>query len=180
VGDCLREVHTPDVRNDLLRLLTRLPGAAPRTLRAFVTGTLAAALLVGCYGTTVPSYNPGDASQLVAAVTRRGVTVTATVSGDSACPDPELTGNALHLTVTDPAASVPRDVYVYIFRQKTWDASKAQVDACQAAYGSAHPGATIERLDIPIYRVLGADWSPGLRAAIQAAVTEASQAGTPP
>jgi hypothetical protein len=180
VGDYLKEVHTPVVRNRLLRPLTRLPRTATRTLRAVVIGALAAALLAGCYGTTVPSYNPGDVSQLVAAVTRRGLTVTATVSGDSACPDPGLTGNALHLTVTDPAASVPRDVYIYIFRQKTWDASKAQVDACQAAYARAHPEATLERLDIPIYRVLGADWSPGLRSAIEAAIVEASQAGTPP
>jgi hypothetical protein len=149
-------------------------------LTALAAAVLAITLVSGCYGTTVPSYNPGDASQLVAAVTRRGITVTATVSGDSACPDPGLTGNGLHLTVTDPATTQPRDVFIYVFRQKTWDASKAQVDACQTAYGAARAGATVERLDIPIYRVLGADWSPQLKAAIEAAVTEASQAGTPP
>lgn len=135
--------------------------------------------LAGCYGTAVPSFHPGDASQLVAAVTRRGVTVTATVSGDSACSDPGLTGNALHLTVTDPTTGVPRDVYVYVFRAKTWDASKAQVDACQQAYAAAHPGATLERLDIPVYRVLGADWSLDLRRLINDAITEASNAGAP-
>lgn len=148
-------------------------------MRTLLLCGLAVLILASCYGATAASYNPGDASQLIAEVTRRGVTVTATVSGDSACPDPGLTNNALHLTVTDPAVNAPRDVYIYVFRAKTWDASKAQVDACQQSYAASHPGATIERLDIPIYRVLGADWSAQLKPAIVAAITEASQAGAP-
>lgn len=134
----------------------------------------------GCYGSAVSSYNPGDASQLVQDVTRRGVTITATVSGDSACSDPGLTNNALHLSVTDPADGQPREVYIYVFREKTWPGSAAQIDACQQTYAQANPGADIARLDIPIYRVLGANWSVHLRDLITSAITEASEAGTPP
>ena len=141
---------------------------------------LAVSLLAGCYGNTVPSYNPADASTLVQDVTRRGVTITATVGGDSACADPSLTNNALHLRVTDPGSGQARDVYVYTFSAKKWDAGKAPVDACQQAYAQAHPAARIVRLDIPIYRVLGADWSSQLQDLVTSAVTEASQAGEPP
>jgi hypothetical protein len=151
-----------------------------RTLKSVALAALATVAIAGCYGSAVSSYNPGDASQLVQDVTRRGITILTTVSGDSACADPDLTNNALHLNVTDPSDGLPRDVYIYVFRAKTWDASAAQIDACQQVYAGAHPGANIERLDIPIYRVLGADWSSELDTLITAAVTEAAQAGTPP
>ena len=136
-------------------------------------------LLSGCYGSATASYNPGDASQLVEGVTRRGVTITATVSGDSGCQDPSLVNNALHLSVTDPGTSQPRDVYIYSFREKTYDASKAAFDACAAAYQAAHSGATLDRLDIPVYRAIGVDWSAQLNDAIRSALQEAANAGTP-
>jgi hypothetical protein len=139
----------------------------------------AAVCVAGCYGSGVPSYNPADASTLVQDITRRGVTITATVSGDSACADPSLTNNALHLSVRDPANGQPRDVYIYTFSPKTWDRNKAPLDACQQVFAAAHAGARIVRLDIPVYRVLGADWSSQLNDLITSAVTEASQSGVP-
>jgi hypothetical protein len=146
--------------------------------KLLIACAVAALAAAGCYGSTEPSYRPGDASQLVQAVTRRGVTVAATVSGDSACPaDASLTNNALHLTVSDPTGGMPRDAYVYVFREKTWDASRAQIDQCQAEYAAAHPDQAVNRLDIPIYRVLGAGWSPALTEVLTAAVTEASHSG---
>ena len=39
----------------------------------------------------------------------------------------------------------------------------AEVDACQAEYAAAHPGSIVTRLDIPTFRVFGADWSPRAR-----------------
>src|SRR3954471_15116511 len=85
-------------------------------------------LAVACGGSTAPTANPGLSSQLVGAIARR-VTVSAVVSGDSACADPGLVPNALHLTVVDPTSQSPRDVYVYSFRAKSWDAGAAAVDA---------------------------------------------------
>jgi hypothetical protein len=138
----------------------------------------ASVLLAGCYSSATASYQPGDASQLVLEVTRRGASVVTTVSGDTGCSDQGLTDNALHLTVTTPADPTPRDVYIFTFRSTRWDGSAASIDACQAAYAQAHPGAHVTRLDIAPYRAFGADWSPTLSATITAALTEASNLGT--
>ena len=155
------------------------PGVHTCRVRTRLLLAAAAVFLGGCYGSTGPTYNPAETSTLVQDITRRAVTITATVSGDSACADPSLTDNALHLTVRDPAGGQSRDIYIYRFNPKTWDASKVTVDACQQAYTQARPGAQIVRLDIPVYRVLGADWSAQLNSLITAAVTEASQSGDP-
>jgi hypothetical protein len=99
------------------------------------------------------------------------------VSGDSACSDPSLVPNALHVTVVDPASEAPRDVYVYSFRAKSWDASQATVDACQQAYAAG--GTDVDRLDLLPYRLIGRGWSATLREDLSAALDEARQAGTP-
>jgi hypothetical protein len=132
----------------------------------------------GCYSSATASFHPGDASQLVQEVTRRGASVTATVSGDTGCSDSTLTDNALHLTVKMLDDSQPRDVYIFTFRSTRFDASAAAIDACQAAFASAHPGTKPTRLDIAPYRAFGADWSPSLSQTITAALTEASNLGT--
>ena len=134
------------------------------------------ALAGACGGSTTPTANPGLSSQLVGAIARR-VTVSAVVSGDSACPDPSLIPNALHLTVVDPSSESPRDVYVYSFRAKSWDASAAPVDACQRVYAAG--ASDIHRLDLLPYRLIGRGWSPTLSDDLSAAIDEASQAGTP-
>ena len=145
---------------------------------------LAAALaapvvLASCYSFATPSYHPGEGRDLVAAIVRHGVTVDATVPGDSACDDPGLVANAMRLAVTDPGDGADRDVWLYSFRERSWTAGEASVDACQAAFEAAHPGATMTRLDIPVYRAFGADWSADLTAALEAAISEAADAGAP-
>jgi hypothetical protein len=135
-------------------------------------------VLAGCYSSATASFHPGDASQLVQAITRRGVTVTATVSGDTGCSDASLTDNALHLTIAAPGDTTPRDVYIFTFRSTRFDASAAPIDTCQAAYAQAHPGMSVRRLDIAPYRAFGADWSQSLSATITAALTEAANLGT--
>jgi hypothetical protein len=130
----------------------------------------------GACGSSPPTANPGLSSQLVGAIARR-MAVSSVVSGDSACPDPSLVSNALHITVVDPSAEAPRDVYVYSFRAKSWDASKAPVDACQEAYAAG--GSDVNRLDLLPYRLIGRDWSQTLSEDLSAALDEASQSGTP-
>ncbi len=137
-----------------------------------------ATLLAGCYNLAQPSFHPGNARQLLTAIARRGVEARAMV-GDSACQDPSLIENAIHLTTTVASDPVPRDVWIYAFRAKGWDATKAAVDACQAEYATANAGATITRLDIPVYRAFGADWSQELTAAVTDGLTEASTMGLP-
>jgi hypothetical protein len=138
---------------------------------------IATILLAGCYSSATASFHPGDASQLVQQITRRGASVTQTVSGDPGCSDNTLTDNALHLTIKAPDDSVARDVYIFTFRSTKFDDSAAPIDACQAAYAQTHAGTSIKRLDIAPYRAFGADWSPTLSATITAALTEASNLG---
>lgn len=99
--------------------------------------------------------------------------------GDSACSDRGLVGNAIHLRATVASDPEERDVWIYAFRPRGWESTQAPVDACQAEYAAAHPGATITRIDIPIYRAFGADWSEELEQAVRDGLTEASTMGLP-
>ena len=121
-------------------------------------------------------YVEGAAFVLVGAIARR-MTVSSVVSGDSACPDPSLVPNALHITVVDPSIQATREVYVYSFRAKSWDVSQAAVDACQQVYAAG--GSDVDRLDLLPYRLIGRGWSQTMNEDLSAALDEASQAGTP-
>jgi hypothetical protein len=136
-------------------------------------------MLVGCYNFATPSYHPGDAQQVLSAISRRGVSVQQSTAGESACEDRGLIPNSLHLRGSVAADPAPRDIWIYTFREKSWTGSQAVVDACQAVYQAANPAAVITRIDIPTYRAFGADWSPELAESIQGALTEAAQAGEP-
>lgn len=152
-----------------------MPGVRRRSLALLV----APLVVASCYNFATPSYHPGEARDLVTAVARHGVTIGNAIPGDSACDDAGLVPNAMHLAVTDPADGAARDVWIYSFRERYWDASEAQVDACQAAFEGAHPGVTVTRVDIPLYRAFGAEWSDELERDLRAGLSEAAQAGEP-
>ena len=142
---------------------------------------LAAPLVLGaCYNLATPSFHPGDARQVLSAISRRGVDITTTTAGDSACPDPGLVPNSMHLVASVASDPTPRDVWIYTFREKYWTASQAAVDACQAAYQAANPGAVITRIDIPTYRAFGADWSTDLTESVRGGLKEAADEGEQP
>lgn len=152
----------------------------PRDLCAAVAALIAAPIvLASCYSFATPSYHPGEGRDLVTSVARHGVIVGSVIPGESACDDAGLIANAMRLDVTDPHDGGDREIWIYSFRERSWGTSKAPVDACQAAFELAHPEASVTRLDIPLYRVFGADWSPELRRALGAALAEAAQAGVP-
>ena len=134
-------------------------------------------VLAGCYSFSQPAYQPGDQRDVLQAITRRGVVVSEPMAGQSACSGPELVGNVVHLTARLPEEAEARDVYIHTYRERSWEGSIDEVDACQAEYAAAHPDSTVTRLDIPTYRVFGADWSPALTAELKAALEEASTAG---
>ena len=131
----------------------------------------------GCYTLAEPSFDPGDHRDVLQSIVRRGVIASEPLPGETACDDPELIGNSLYLTARMPDEDEPRDIYVHTYREKSWDDSVKEVDTCQAEYAAARPGAQIRRLDIPTYRVFGADWSEELTEQLIAAFEEASQAG---
>jgi hypothetical protein len=136
-------------------------------------------LLASCYNFAQPSFHPGNARQVMSAIARRGVDVTAATAGSSACDDAGLVPNSVHLEASVASDPAVRDIWIYLFREKSWATSQAAVDACQAAYQAANPGATITRVDIPTYRAFGADWSTELADSVRGGLKEASEQGEP-
>jgi hypothetical protein len=150
----------------------------PRPDRALALALLMLALAAGgCYSLAEPSLRPGDSRDILLALTRRGVEVESTLAGESACGDPGLIANALHMRVSVPADPEPRDLYLYLFRARDWERSATGVDACQAEYAAAHPAALVARVDVPTYRAFGADWSTELESAVREALEEAATQG---
>jgi hypothetical protein len=131
----------------------------------------------GCYSFAEPSYHPGDQRDILQTVVLRGIEVTDPLPGETACDDPDLVGNALYFTARMPGEEEYRDVYVHSYREKSWTASAEEVDRCEQAYAAANPESEIIRLDIPVYRILGADWSEELREELTKALEEAAEAG---
>jgi hypothetical protein len=146
---------------------------------AALAALLLPSLTVGCYSFAGPSLRPGDSRDVMAALARHGVVVSAVIAGESACDDPSLIANALHLVAAGPDDPDARDVFIYLFRVRGWEDSAEAVDACQEAYASSLGGdALVQRVDVPTYRAFGADWSNGLTEAIHDALEEASTQGT--
>jgi hypothetical protein len=139
-----------------------------------LVGSLA---LGGCYSLTEPSFDPGDQRDVLQSIVRRGIVISEPLTGETACDDRDLVGNAMYLTARLPDEAEARDVYVHTYREKSWEASLEEVDRCMAEYAAANPGAEIVRIDIPTFRVFGADWSEGLTEQLRKAFEEASQAG---
>jgi len=142
-----------------------------------VLSAAASLALAGCYGLTEPSFHPGDQRDILQTVMLRGIEVTDPVPGQTACDDHDLVGNSLYFTARMPGEEEYRDVYVHSYREKWWDRSLEEVDDCQDVYAAANPDAKIIRLDIPLYRILGADWSDDLAEELTKALEEASEAG---
>lgn len=139
--------------------------------------SLVTLLLAGCYSFSEPSFDPGNKRDVLLSIARRGLVVTQPVVGQTACDDPDLKANSLYLTARLPEEEEPRDVYVHTYRERSWEASLEEVDACMAEYAADHPGSRIGRLDIPTFRVFGADWSAELTEELRAAFEEAARAG---
>lgn len=146
----------------------------PRLLALALAGSF---VVVGCYGTSEPSFHPGDSRDILQTVMLRGIEVGGPFPGETACDDHDLVGNTLHFTARMPGEAEYRDVFVHTYREKWWDASLEEVDDCQAIYEADHPQAAVTRMDIPLYRIFGADWSEDLADELTRALEEASEAG---
>lgn len=137
----------------------------------------ASVVVGGCYSFAEPSYHPGDQRDILQTVVLRGIEVTDPIPGETACDDPDLVGNALYFTARMPGEEEYRDVFVHTYREKWWERSAEEVDRCEEAYAAANPESEIIRLDIPLYRILGADWSEELTEELTKALQEAAEAG---
>jgi hypothetical protein len=134
-------------------------------------------LSVAACGSPVPSPAPASLVSLRGEMALLGVTTVSAVAGESVCPEQPLHDNALALSVTTPSDPRPRDVYLYLFRPRLFEATASMMDACAAQYESAAPGATIDRLDVAPFRALGADWSDELRSSVESAMHVAARGG---
>lgn len=146
-------------------------------MRLLALALVAVFSVVGCYSFSEPSFDPGDPRDVLRSIVRRGIVVTEPLAGATACADHELAGNVLYLTARMPDETEYRDVYIHTYREKYWDESAEEVDTCMATYAAANPDSEIQRLDIPTYRVFGADWSPQLTEELTKAFEEAQHAG---
>ena len=148
------------------------------THRRMLALALAGAFAIGgCYTTAEPSFHPGDQRDILQTVILRGIEVTDPVPGETACDDHDLVGNSLYFTARMPGEEEYRDVFVHTYREKWWDRSEEEVDGCQETYAANHPDSDITHLDIPLYRILGADWSEELADQLTRAFEEAAEAG---
>jgi hypothetical protein len=154
-----------------------VPSALQRLPLRLATLLAVAVLVSGCYSLNQPSFDPGDQRDVMRALARRGLVLGDLLPGRAACDDPDLVGNVVYLAARLPDEAEARDVFIHTYRARSWEASAEEVDACQAEYAAAHPGSVIGRLDIPTFRVFGADWSPALTEELRAAFEEASRAG---
>ena len=131
----------------------------------------------GCYSFAQPSFKPGDPRDVFNSIVRRGIVVSEPLAGQTACDDRGMIPNTLYVTARMPDEREARDVYIHTYREKRWQESLEEVDACEAEYAAANPDAEISRLDIPTYRVFGADWSEALEHELELAFEEAAKAG---
>jgi len=134
-------------------------------------------VLASCYSFAEPSFRPGAARDVLASIVRRGIVTSQPVAGQTACNDPGMIANTLYVSARMADETEFRDVYIHTYREKRWEESIEEVDACEAEYAAAKPDSEITRFDIPTYRVFGADWSDELSRELKAAFEEASQAG---
>ena len=86
------------------------------TQRRILALAIGGLVLGGCYGTTEPSFHPGDQRDILQEVLLRGIVVTDPVPGQTACDDPELVGNSLYFTARlaeedEPGARRQRHVH---------------------------------------------------------------------
>jgi len=146
-------------------------------LKLVSAALIGSVVLAGCYSLSEPKYKPGDQRDIYNSIARRNLVVGEPLAGKTACADPEMIANTMYLTAHLPGETEPRDVYIHVYRVKTWDESKVEVDRCQAVYAEANPGSEITRIDVPTYRIFGADWSDELADELKAAFDEAAQAG---
>jgi hypothetical protein len=131
---------------------------------------IAAALLIGCSGTSMPPPSPGNMDDVIAAFVRRGVTVHRIVSGDAGCPSQPLHDNAVHLEVAVGAQSALKHVYLFRWRKPADFAAAADAfGRCVVEYSASNPGAEATQLHLAPWRAYG-PWDPQLRSIVEGAL----------
>ena len=132
----------------------------------------------------VPGTSPttaGALTDIVNALVLRGMTVTDQVAGDPGCgsQSSSLHSNAVRYDMRPAGGTTSYPVYVFGWKsQATFDADKAEFDACVLAAEQSTPGAaaTVEHLP---WRAFGLDWPAGLKTAVDVALQQAGGVPAP-
>lgn len=135
------------------------------------------ALSLAACGTPAPSPSPASLVSLRGEMALLGVTTLSAVAGGSACPEQPLKDNALALSVTTESDPEPRDVYLYLFRPRSFEETSATMAACEAEFRASSPDVAIDRIDVAPFRALGAGWSDELRNSVEQALQVAARGG---
>src|SRR3954447_14109262 len=119
------------VRRQLATMLARV---------AVVAVAITALVFAGCGAFVAPRPTAGDFTDVVGSLVRRNMTVTTQVAGDPGCTgtDSALHNNAVRYDVRPGGEAVSYPVYVFGWKsQATFDADKANFDACAQAVAEA-------------------------------------------
>ena len=146
----------------------------PRATLATIVATL---LLSGC-GVFVAPAQPtaGAVTEIVASLVRRNMTITTQVAGDPGCQESALHSNAIRYDVRPGGSGRSYPVYVFGWKsQQTFDADKANFDACVETYRES-TGTSVDTTEHVPWRAYGGDWPRELRDAVDAALVEAGGA----
>lgn len=127
--------------------------------------------LAGCGSPGTPSPTPGGASDVIAALGERGVTVHEQVSDDDGCERTDLNDIAQRLHVSTAGDTTQREVYLFRWQGASdFDQSASDFFFCVGDFRSQHPGGVIEVVEHSPWRAYGADWSAELTTAVRQAV----------
>jgi len=152
--------------------------AAPAGLAAAVLPLV----LTGCGAFVAPTQQAaGELTDVVNNLVRRNMTVTGQVAGDPGCGGgpSSLYSNAVRYDIRPPGSTQSYPVYVFDWKsQQAFDADKAAFDACVGS-AKAQSTAGLDAVEHLPWRAFGPGWTPELRDAVDAALTEAGGVPAP-
>jgi hypothetical protein len=140
----------------------------------WLAAILVAVFVTGCYGGSAGP-TPGDMVDVLGELSAHGATMTDTVAGDAGCADQTLVDNARRLAVSYTPDDQTYTIYLFRWLNNSdYGEAAPAFSGCVAAYGQAHPNATVETVDVSPWRAFGPAWSPQLRDAVAQALTAAT------
>ena len=131
----------------------------------------------GVLTTTPPAPTPADFQGIASEIVRRGIAIEHLVSGDAGCNDPVLNPTAIGLDASGLDQAEKVRLYLFIFRNRqVYERLRASVDECARSFVTDPD--SFESIESSPFVLAGqGPWAPEFKAALRAALTEASGTG---
>ena len=131
----------------------------------------------GVLTTTPPAPTPADFQGIASEIVRRGIAIEHLVSGDAGCNDPVLNPTAIGLDASGLDQAEKVRLYLFIFRNRqAYERLRASVDECARSFVTDPD--SFESIESSPFVLAGqGPWAPEFKAALRAALTEASGTG---